>query len=82
MLQPSDYRVHMKSVTVNTTLLKSITVLHQTDFTPMGCYQLNLIQMTYYRKTLPQSSLKQYRYFTSQFTFNSWVRNLRPTLLL
>ena len=54
MLQPSDYRTHMKSVTVNTTLLKSITVLHKTDFTLMGHYQLNLIQITYYQKTWPQ----------------------------
>ena len=35
----------MKSVAVNTTLLKSITVLHKTDFTTMGHYQLNLIQI-------------------------------------
>ena len=48
MLQPSDNRAHMKSVTVNTTLLKSTTVLHKTDFTIMGHYQLSLIQITYY----------------------------------
>ena len=53
----------MKSVAVNTTLLKSITVLHKTDFTTMGHYQLNLIQITHYRKTWPQSSLKQCRYY-------------------
>ena len=49
----------MKLVTVNNTLLKSIIVLHKTNFTPMGHYQLNLIQITYYGKTWPQSSLKQ-----------------------
>ena len=58
MLQPSDYRAHMKSVTVNTTLLKSITILYKTDFTPMGHCQLNFIQITYHPKTWPQSSLK------------------------
>ena len=67
MLQSSDYRAHMKSVTVNTTLLKSITVLHKTDFTPMGHYQLNLIQVTYFQKTLPQSSLKQCRYIIRHY---------------
>ena len=48
MLQPSDYRAHMKSVTGNTTLLTSITVLYKTDFTPIGHYQLNLILLTCY----------------------------------
>ena len=45
----------MKSVTVNTTLLKSITVLPKTDFTPMGHNQLKVIQITYH----PKHGLKQ-----------------------
>ena len=47
MLQPSDYQAHMKSVTVNTTLIKSITVAAKTVFHPNGHYQLTLIQITY-----------------------------------
>ena len=67
MLQPSDYRSHIKSVTINTTQLISVTVLHKTDFTPMEHYQLNLIQITYYRKTWPQSSLMQCRYIIRHY---------------
>ena len=62
---------HMKSVSVGTTLLKSITVLHKTDFTPMGHYQLNLIQITYYRKTWPQSIFRQCRYIIQHYLRHS-----------
>ena len=36
MLLPSNYRAQIKSVTANAILLQSITVLHETDFTPVG----------------------------------------------
>ena len=71
MLQPSDYWAHTKSITVNTTLLKFITILHKTNFTPMGHYQLNLIQIIYYRKTWPQPSLKQCRYIIQHYLRHS-----------
>ena len=61
----------MKSVTVNTILLKFNTVLQKTDFTSMGHYQLNLIQITYYRKTWPQSSLKQCRFIIRYYLRHS-----------